>query len=97
MSQSHKFTKEAGEIAFDLKHRKTIQFNISKYDAAVAKGMARYKDVELAKKSAASIKRDVLAHWDEYLLEFEQNIKSRGAEVLWAKDTEEATDYLKIY
>lgn len=95
MSQSSKFTQAAEAIAFDEKHRNTIRFNISRYDTAVAKGMARYRDVEKAKEMAAQIKRDVLANWDTYLLEFEKNITANGAEVLWAADTNEATDYLR--
>ena len=95
MSQSSKFTQAAEAIAFDEKHRNTIRFNISRYDAAVAKGMARYRNVEKAKEMAAQIKRDVLANWDSYLLEFEKNITANGAEVLWAADTNEANDYLR--
>ena len=95
MSQAHKFTQDAEAIAFDLKHRNTIKFNISRYDAAVNKGMARYNSVEAAKSQAAAIKRDVLRHWDEYLIQFEKNITSRGVEVLWAKDTVEATGFIE--
>ena len=95
MSNSQAFKIAAEKISSDEGHRKTIQFNISRYDAAVSKGMARYKDVALAKQEAAAIKRDVLQNWDSYLLEFEEKISARGAEVLWAKDTEEATAYIK--
>lgn len=95
MSQSNKFTHDSDAIAFDVKHRDTIKFNISRYDAAVSKGMARYNNVEAAKTEAASIKRDVLQNWTKYLLQFEENISSRGVEVLWAKDTAEATTYIE--
>jgi len=95
MSHSHKFTHDAEAIAFDVKHRNTIKFNISRYDAAVSKGMARYNNVEAAKTQAAAIKRDVLQNWSKYLLQFEENISSRGAEVLWAKNAAEATSYIE--
>jgi len=95
VSQAHKFTHDAEEIAFDIKHRNTIKFNISRYDAAVEKGMARYNNVEAAKSQAAAIKRDVLNHWDEYLIQFEEKITSRGVEVLWAKDTAEAASFIE--
>lgn len=95
MSQAHKFAHDAEEIAFDEKHLNTIKFNISRYDAAVSKGMARYKNVEAAKSQAAAIKRDVLQNWDKYLIQFEENISKRGAQVLWAKDTTEATKYIE--
>ena len=95
MTNSSKFTHDANAIAFDEKHRNTIKFNISRYDAAVSKGMARYNDVEEAKTQAAAIKRDVLQNWGKYLLEFEEKITARGVEVLWAKDTAEATSYIE--
>jgi len=95
VSQAHKFTYDANAIAFDIKHRNTIKFNISRYDAAVTKGMARYNNVEAAKTQAAAIKRDVLQHWDNYLIEFEEKISARGVQVLWAKDSDEATSYIE--
>lgn len=91
----HKFDVAAKKIAFDTSHRKTIRFNIARYDTAVAKGMARYENVELAKTQAAAIKRETLANWGEYLLEFESKISKRGVQVLWAEDTLEATGYIK--
>lgn len=91
MNQARKFTQAAEAIAFDEKHRNTIKFNISRYDTAVNRGMARYKNVELAKQQAAAIKRDVLANWKKYLIQFEENISVKGAEVLWAENAAEAT------
>jgi L-lactate dehydrogenase complex protein LldF len=95
MSQAHKFTHDAEAIAFDAKHRNTIKFNISRYDAAVSKGMSRYKNVEAAKNQAADIKREVLNNWDKYLIQFEDNIKARGVEVVWAKNADEANQFIE--
>ena len=95
MSQANKFTHDADAIAFDVKHRNTIKFNISRYDTAVGKGMARYNNVELAKRQAAGIKRDVLQNWGKYLIQFEEKISARGVKVLWAKDAAEATTFVE--
>jgi L-lactate dehydrogenase complex protein LldF len=95
VSQAQKFTHDAEAIAFDEKHRNTIKFNISRYDAAVIKGMARYNNVEAAKTQAAAIKRDVLQNWDKYLIQFEEKISARGVQVLWATDAAEATIYIE--
>jgi len=95
VSQAQKFTHDAEAIAFDVKHRNTIKFNISRYDAAVSKGMVRYNNVEAAKTQAAAIKRDVLQHWDKYLIEFEEKISARGVQVLWATDAAEATSFIE--
>ena len=40
------FLVDSERVSFDLKHRKTIKFNMSKYDAAVEKGFLRYKNKE---------------------------------------------------
>jgi len=95
MSKAAKFTHDAEAISFDVKHRSTIKFNISRYDAAVSKGMARYNNVEAAKVEAAAIKRDVLQNWEKYLIEFEETISKRGVQVLWAKDSAEATQQIE--
>jgi L-lactate dehydrogenase complex protein LldF len=95
MTQAQKFTHDAETIAFDLKHRNTIKFNISRYNVAVSKGMARYNNVEAAKSQAADIKRDVLQNWDKYLLQFESTISLHGVQVLWANDAAEATKLIE--
>ncbi len=84
------FIKESEKVAFDLKHRATIKFNISKYDAAVERGLERYSDLELARERASFIKAKAINHLPEYLLEFEKNITENGAEVIWSRDANEA-------
>lgn len=88
------FKTASEQIAFDLNHRKTIDFNIGRYDKAVSTGMARYQNVELAKDRAAAIKREVLNNWGKYLVEFEENCLANGTEVLWAKDDVEANQHI---
>jgi len=84
------FIKAAENKAFDKNHRKTINFNISRYDAAVPKGKMQYQNLELAKDRAAHIKYKTLNDLDKYLVEFEANFTSRGGKVIWAQDEEEA-------
>ena len=95
MTQSSKFAHDAKAIAFDVNHRNTIKFNISRYDKAVRVGIERYNNLGKAKANAAAIKRDVLQHWERYLLQFEEKISARGVQVLWAKNAEEATAYIE--
>ena len=83
------FIEESDRISFNLKHRSTVKFNISKYDLAVEKGMLNYEDVEKAKTYASSVKQDVINNLPEYLLEFEKNFTSRGGVVLWAERAED--------
>jgi len=89
------FLKKSEEIAFDLKHRATIKFNISKYDAAVGKGKKRYSNLDLAKSRGSYFKSQAVNNLYEYLLQFEKNITTNGASVIWAENTDEAIDAVK--
>ena len=84
------FKEAAEKKAFDLEHRKRINFNIGKYKAAVANGFNQYGDLPLARVRAATIKRKVVENLERYLLEWETNFKRNGGKVIWAQDTEEA-------
>lgn len=90
-----KFNQDAEKIAFNERHRKTIQFNISRYDVAVERGYQRYENISLAKDRAAYIKREMLTHWEDYLLQFEEGITKHGARVLWANDAHEVIEHVK--
>jgi len=86
----NKFLKNSERKAFDLEHRNKIKFNISKYDEAVKKGLQQYKDLELARKRAFSIKHRVVNNLDKYLIEFAANFEKRGGKIIWATDANEA-------
>jgi L-lactate dehydrogenase complex protein LldF len=81
---------EDSKIASDLKHRKTLNFNISKYDESVKKGKLRYRNMELAKQRASYLKEKVVANLSDYLIEFEKNAINNGIEIVWARDGNEA-------
>ena len=93
--QKEIFLQKSEEISFDLKHRATIKFNISKYDAAVDRGMKRYSNLDLAKTRASYIKALAINNLHDYLLEFEKNITDNGASVVWAEDEGEAIEAIK--
>ncbi|MFP4471760.1 MAG: LutB/LldF family L-lactate oxidation iron-sulfur protein [Bacteroidales bacterium] len=91
MNELHKrFIHESEKIAFDKEHRRKINFNISKYDAAVVQGKRQYKELELARRRAASIKHKVIENLDKYLNEFETHFERNGGKVIWAQTAEEA-------
>ena len=91
MSQQKKqFLKDTAKIAFDENHRKIIDFNISRYNTAVAKGKTQYFNLDLAKNRAARIKRNVVNNLESYLKEFETNFHNNGGKLIWANDDKEA-------
>lgn len=88
------FLINSEKVSNDLQHRKTIKFNMSKYDAAVEAGQLRYADLEEAKKFVAFKKRMALKNLYDYLLQFEKNITKRGVEVFWAENSDNAVNFI---
>lgn len=76
--------------AFNLDHRRIINFNIGRYDTAVSRGLSRLANLESSKRKAHVIKWKVMENLDKLLPEFEANFQKRGGKVIWANDAEEA-------
>jgi L-lactate dehydrogenase complex protein LldF len=88
---------EDSKIAFDKKHRKTINFNISRYDQSVAKGKLRYANLFLAKQRASYIKDKVVANLAYYIEEFEKNAIKNNIQLIWARNSKEAvSEIIKV-
>ena len=92
MSTADKFLKTANTKAFDIPHRNTIKFNMSKYYAAVETGKQMYYNRELARSRASYIKTQAVENLDKYLIEFETNFIKNGGKVIWARDSKEALE-----
>lgn len=98
MSTADKFLKTANTKAFDIPHRNTIKFNMSKYYAAVETGKQMYSNRELARARASYIKTQAVENLDKYLIEFETNFIKNGGKVIWARDSKEALEEIwKIF
>lgn len=92
MSFKSEFLDKASTISDDLKHRKTIQFNIGKYNASVSKGAENYANHELGREKASLLKTQALYNLDKLLIEFEKNFTRNGGKVIWAEDGKQAID-----
>src|ERR1700744_1544890 len=84
------FLVAAEQKAFDIDHRRVINYNIGKYDAAVERGLSRLINLETAKRKGHVIKWKMMETLDKMLPEFEANFQKRGGKVIWANDAEEA-------
>ncbi|MCU0417633.1 MAG: LutB/LldF family L-lactate oxidation iron-sulfur protein [Cytophagaceae bacterium] len=90
METSSQFLQEADVKAFDAEHRRKINFNIGKYNAAVQNGMQQFSNHELGRSRANYLKAQIVENLDKYLLEFESNFTKNGGKVIWASDAAEA-------
>src|SRR5690606_16705474 len=78
----------------DLEHRRKINFNIGKYNTAVLKGKTQFADLESARKRAKNLKWRAIENLDTLLENFEAQITSRGAHVIWAADANSALEQI---
>lgn len=90
MSALEKFLEASENKAFDVVHRKTIQYNITQYDKKVIQGKQQFGNLELAKTRASFLKQKAIDNLEKYLIDFEGNFTRRGGKVIWAQDAEEA-------
>jgi L-lactate dehydrogenase complex protein LldF len=88
------FLDKSEQKAHDLKHKKVINFNIDKYNAAVKNGKQQYEQLELARKMAKNTKWSAIENLEKNLNAFEKNFTLRGGKVLWAENAKQALDYI---
>ena len=84
------FVHTSDTKAFDLDHRRIINYNIGKYHIAVERGLSKLANLENSKRKAHTIKWRVMENLDKLLPEFESNFQKKGGKVIWANDIEEA-------
>src|SRR5262249_22335443 len=91
---AQRFLRDAATKSADLMHREIIAKNMESYDAAHLRGRGRFKDWEAVRDRCQAIKREAVNHLDQYLLQFESKVISRGGHVFWAEDAEQACAYI---
>lgn len=86
------FLAKSSIKAADLEHRRKINFNIGKYNAAVPKGKEQFALLNLARERAKNTKWRAIETLDQQLEEFELNFSKRGGKVIWAETAQQAID-----
>jgi L-lactate dehydrogenase complex protein LldF len=89
---SETFLAKSTTRSADLAHRRTINFNIGRYNASVPKGKEQYSDVHLARERAKNIKWRAIETLDQQLEEFEKHFTNRGGKLLWAENGAQAIE-----
>ena len=86
------FKAKSTTKAADRNHRRTINFNIGKYNAVVPLGKQQFSELELARERAKNVKWRAIETLDQQLETFETAISNRGTRVIWAEDANEALE-----
>ncbi len=86
------FLEKSREKASDSGHRKTINFNIGRYNAVVPQGKKQFDFLELARERAKNTKWRAIETLDQQLEIFEKNFIARGGKLLWAETADQALE-----
>ncbi len=89
---SETFLAKSTIKAADLEHRRTINFNIGRYNTAVPRGKEQFSNVSLAREKAKNVKWKAIETLDQQLEEFELQFTRRGGKLLWAETGEQAIE-----
>ncbi|MFT4061196.1 MAG: LutB/LldF family L-lactate oxidation iron-sulfur protein [Edaphocola sp.] len=89
-SPKHTFLEKSEQKAHDPEHKRKINFNIDKYNHAVANGKTQFAALEAARKTAKNIKWNAIEHLDKNLELFEKKFTEGGGKVIWAENAAEA-------
>lgn len=90
MSHSASFIAKSTIKAADLDHRRKINFNIGRYNAAVPLGKKQFARLEMARMQAKNTKWQAVEHLDKSLETFEKNFTANGGKVIWAQTSGDA-------
>jgi len=91
-NSSDLFIEKSASKASDLEHRKKINFNIGRYNAAVPQGKQQFEHLHLARERAKNIKWKAIENLNQHLEEFETQFTKRGGKVIWAENSVQAIE-----
>src|SRR5687767_7835947 len=95
--QASSFIAKSTVRAADLEHRRKINFNIARYNAALPRGKQQFTSHDLVRERAKNLKWRAIENLDTQLENFEASFTSRGGKVIWAQNANEAlAEILKI-
>ena len=82
--------KESSALAFDEEHWQKINYSTGCFENNFAKGKENYRNLDLEKQRAYTLRNKSLLSLEKLLVEFETHFNENGGKVLWARDADDA-------
>ena len=90
MSEPKTIFKEGCKIAFDEEHWQKINYSTGCYEQNFAKGKVNYRNLDLEKQRAYTLRNKSMLNLEKLLVDFETHFTENGGKVLWARDADDA-------
>ena len=82
--------KQGCELAFDEEHWQKINYSTGCYEQSFAKGKVNYRNLDLEKQRAYTLRNKSLLGLEKLLVDFETHFTENGGKVLWARNADDA-------
>ena len=90
MSEPQTIFKESSALAFDEEHWQKINYSTGCFENNFAKGKENYRNLELEKQRAYTLRNKSLLNTEKLLVDFETHFAENGGKVLWARNADDA-------
>ena len=90
MSEPKTIFKQGCEVAFDEEHWQKINYSTSCLEQNFAKGKVNYRNLDLEKQRAYTLRNKSLLNLEKLLVDFETHFTDNGGKVLWARNADDA-------
>lgn len=81
---------EGCDVAFDEEHWQKMNYSTSCYENNFAKGKVNYRNMDLEKQRAYTLRNKSLMKMEKLLVDFETHFNANGGKVLWARNADDA-------
>ena len=90
MSEPKTIFKQGCEVAFDEEHWQKINYSTGCHEQNFAKGKVNYRNLDLEKQRAYTLRNKSLLNLEKLLVDFETHFTENGGKVLWARNADDA-------
>ena len=90
MSDPKTIFNEGCEVAFNEEHWQKINYSTGCYEQNFAKGKENYRNLDLEKQRAYTLRNKSLLNLEKLLVDFETHFTENGGKVLWARNADDA-------
>ena len=90
MSEPKTIFQQSCEVAFDEEHWQKINYSTGCYEQNFVKGRENYRNLDLEKQRAYTLRNKSLLNLEKLLVDFETHFTENGGKVLWARNADDA-------
>ena len=90
MSEPNTIFQQGCETAFDEEHWQIINYSTGCFETNFAKGKVNYRNLDLEKQRAYTLRNKSLLGLEKLLVDFETHFTENGGKVLWARNADDA-------